>query len=89
MASGLQDYVEVLDAPLVKQQIDGKEHIWYQVPDMVKEIEQIDMLTVDGPPQTSDSTVLARYPALPAFAGLAVISPGIISSTKYVNLSTL
>ena len=29
----------------------------------------VDMLTVDGPPQTSDSEVLARYPALPAFAG--------------------
>jgi len=68
LASGLQDYVEVLDAPLVKQQIDGKEFIWYQIPDKVKQIEQIDMLTVDGPPQTSDSTVLARYPALPAFA---------------------
>jgi len=28
-ASGRQDYVEVLDAPLGKQMIDGKEFIWY------------------------------------------------------------
>lgn len=66
-ASGLQDYVEVMDAPLVRQQIDGKEYIWYQIPEKLKHIEQIDMLTVDGPPQTSDSSTLARYPALPAF----------------------
>jgi hypothetical protein len=67
VANGLQDYVEVLDAPLVKQQFDGKEFVWYQVPEQVRQIEHIDMLTVDGPPQTTDVTVLARYPALPAF----------------------
>jgi predicted O-methyltransferase YrrM len=68
LANGLQDYVEVLDAPLARQQFDGKEFNWYQIPDRLQGIEQIDMLTVDGPPQTTDSAVLARYPALPAFA---------------------
>jgi len=68
IASGLQDYVEVLDAPLAKQRFDDKEFFWYQIPDKLKQLEQIDMLTVDGPPQSSDSSVLARYPALPAFA---------------------
>jgi len=67
VANGLQDYVEVLDAPLVKQQFDGKEFVWYQVPEQVRQMKHIDMLTVDGPPQTTDVTVLARYPALPAF----------------------
>jgi hypothetical protein len=67
-ANGLQDYVEVLDAPLTRQQFDGKDFDWYQMPEQLRHIEQIDMLTVDGPPQTIDSTVLARYPALPAFA---------------------
>lgn len=67
LANELQDYVEVLDAPLVKQQFDGKDFVWYQVPEQVRQIEQIDMLTVDGPPQTTDVAVLARYPALPAF----------------------
>jgi hypothetical protein len=67
-ANGLQDHVEVLDAPLARQQFDGKEFDWYQMPEQLRHIEQIDMLTVDGPPQTIDSTVLARYPALPAFA---------------------
>ncbi len=68
LANGLQDYVEVLDAPLTRQQFDGKNFDWYQVPEQLRHIEQIDMLTVDGPPQTTDATVLARYPALPAFA---------------------
>jgi predicted O-methyltransferase YrrM len=67
-ANGLQNFVEVLDAPLARQQFDGKDFDWYQIPDQLRHIEQIDMLTVDGPPQTADSTVLARYPALPAFA---------------------
>ena len=67
LANGLQDYVEVLDAPLVKQQFDGKDFVWYQIPEQLRNIEQIDMLTVDGPPQTTNTTVLARYPALPAF----------------------
>jgi len=67
VANGLQDYVEVLDAPLTKQQFDGKEFDWYRIPDQLRQIENIDMLTVDGPPQTADSAILARYPALPAF----------------------
>ena len=67
-ANDLQDYVEVLDAPLSRQQFDGKDFDWYTIPDQLQHIEQIDMLTVDGPPQTTDSTVLARYPALPALA---------------------
>jgi len=67
-ANGLQDYVDVLDAPLTRQQFDGKDFDWYQIPDQLRHIEKIDMLTVDGPPQTTDSTVLARYPALPALA---------------------
>ena len=66
-ANGLQDYVEVLDAPLTRQQFDGKDFNWYQIPEQLRHIGQIDMLTVDGPPQTIDSTMLARYPALPAF----------------------
>jgi predicted O-methyltransferase YrrM len=66
-ANGLQNYVEVLDAPLVKQQFDGKDFVWYQIPEQLRHIEQIDMLTVDGPPQTTDAAILARYPALPAF----------------------
>jgi len=68
LANGLQEYVEVLDAPLTRQQFDGKEFDWYQIPDQLRQIKHIDMLTVDGPPQTADTAILARYPALPAFA---------------------
>lgn len=68
LANGLQDYVEVLDAPLTRQQFDGKDFDWYQIPEQLRHINNIDMVTVDGPPQTIDSALLARYPALPAFA---------------------
>ena len=68
IASGLQDYVEVIDAPLTRQHFDGKDFDWYQIPEQLRQLKQIDMLTVDGPPQTTDSSVLSRYPALPAFA---------------------
>lgn len=68
IASGLQDYVEVIDAPLTRQQFGGKDFEWYQIPEQLRETEEIDMLTVDGPPQTADPAVLSRYPALPAFS---------------------
>ena len=66
-ASGLEDYVEVLDAPLAKQQFADKDFNWYQVPERLRQAGQIDMLVVDGPPQRLDPTGLPRYPALPAF----------------------
>jgi predicted O-methyltransferase YrrM len=68
LASGLQDYVEVIDAPLEKQTIDGQEYDWYRIPEQLRQIERIDMLAVDGPPQSTDSEILSRYPALPVFA---------------------
>lgn len=68
VASGLQDIVEVIDAPLTRQQFDGKDYDWYQVPEQLRDIQQIDMITVDGPPQAKDTSILSRYPALPAFA---------------------
>lgn len=68
-ASGLQDFVEVYDAPLRRQEFDGREYEWYTLPDQLGDIEQIDMITVDGPPQSADTGILSRYPALPAFAG--------------------
>jgi len=68
VASGLEDYVEVIDAPLTRQHFNGKDFDWYEIPEKLRQLEHIDMLTVDGPPQTADSAVLSRYPALPAFA---------------------
>lgn len=66
-ASGLEDYVQVLDAPLTKQRFGGEEYLWYQVPPEVRQAAEIDLLVVDGPPQAIDPEGLPRYPALPAF----------------------
>lgn len=72
-ASGLQDHVVVLDAPLARQQFGGKDFNWYQVPEQLRQAGSIDLVIVDGPPQSLDPSGMPRYPALPAF--LAQLSP--------------
>lgn len=52
----------VLHAPLREYQIGGKTWQWYDI-SALEEVEQIDMLVIDGPPETIQP--LARYPALP------------------------
>ena len=79
-ASGLEDYVRVLDAPLTKQRVGDGEYSWYDVPDEVREVDQIDLLVVDGPPQAIDPQGLPRYPALPTF--YAQLSP---AASVYVD----
>jgi predicted O-methyltransferase YrrM len=64
-AAGLQDQAEVLDAPLRRQEVDGQNFLWYDIPPTVKDFAQIDLLIVDGPPQATDPGGLPRYPALP------------------------
>jgi hypothetical protein len=64
-AAGLQDQAEVLDAPLRRQGVDGENFLWYEIPGKVKDLAQIDLLIVDGPPQATDPGGLPRYPALP------------------------
>jgi predicted O-methyltransferase YrrM len=66
-AAGLDDHAVVLDAPLVSQIIDGREFHWYRLPEIIENIEHIDLLIVDGPPQSTDAAGLPRYPALPRF----------------------
>jgi predicted O-methyltransferase YrrM len=72
-ASGLEDFVQVLDAPLGKQRFGDREYDWYQVPEQLRRAGEIDMLVVDGPPQRLDPSGTPRYPALPAFQ--AQLSP--------------
>jgi predicted O-methyltransferase YrrM len=66
-AAGLDDHAVVLDAPLVPQIIDGREFRWYRLPAVIDRLEHIDLLIVDGPPQSTDAGGLPRYPALPRF----------------------
>lgn len=72
-AGGLEDHVVVLDAPLARQQFGGQEFNWYQVPEQLRQAGNIDLIIVDGPPQSLDPNGMPRYPALPAF--LAQLSP--------------
>ena len=58
--SGLNDYAQVIDAPLVKVVLD-RDYDWYSLeslPDI-----SIDMLVIDGPPGFIQKN--SRYPALP------------------------
>jgi len=66
-ASGLGDFVEVLDAPLARQQFNGRDYHWYQVPERVRQLENIDLVIIDGPPQSLEPQGTPRYPALPVF----------------------
>lgn len=60
----LEKYVEIVHAPLVPFQIQGKEWNWYDI-DFFRIQKQIDLLIIDGPPIKTQKN--ARYPALPAF----------------------
>lgn len=59
---GLSHRATILDAPLVHQEFQGKDWLWYDVSDLPD--VGIDLIVVDGPPLTTGD--LARYPAGPA-----------------------
>jgi hypothetical protein len=59
---GLSAYAEVIVAPLESTKFGGESWHWYALEGLPKQL-QIDMLVIDGPPETTGS--LARYPAGP------------------------
>lgn len=59
---GLLEYVTVIHAPLVEQEVEGKRMLWYDM-SQVEALGPINMLVVDGPPDTTQH--LARFPAVP------------------------
>ena len=59
---GLQDWAQVLDAPLIAHDFGGEKWPWYDVAQLPPAIG-IDLLVIDGPPQATRT--LARYPAAP------------------------
>lgn len=67
---GLRERASVLHATIGKREIDGREWPWYSTGELA--IKSVDMLVVDGPPETTGH--LARYPAGPIFFPL--LSPG-------------
>ena len=64
-AHGLEAWVTVLDAPLIDWPLGDERFRWYQLPDEVRRLAQIDLLIVDGPPQDLDRSGTPRYPAIP------------------------
>jgi predicted O-methyltransferase YrrM len=72
---GLDDVACVVTAPLRRQRIGGRDVAWYDQAEVRRALNgRIDLLIVDGPPQT---TPFARWPALealhPLLAPAAVI----------------
>jgi hypothetical protein len=62
-AHGLDAVAEVRDAPLTQIDVHGTEFDWYD-PDALEDIERIDLLVVNGPPEALGP--FARYPAAAA-----------------------
>lgn len=60
---GLEDYVEVIYTPIVEHVKGDEKFQWYDT-GKLPDINSIEILVVDGPP--NDSRVQARYPAVPA-----------------------
>lgn len=65
-ACDLQDYVELLYAPLERLDLDSESYRWYDLPyDLIDHMigrKQLDLLIVDGPPAATNHH--ARYPAM-------------------------
>lgn len=66
MLHGLSSWAQVVDAPLVTQNITGWSGHWYSTQNLESDL-RVDMLVIDGPPHTT--APLARYPALPNLYG--------------------
>jgi predicted O-methyltransferase YrrM len=62
--AGVEEFVQVVHAPLTKHVVDGREWTWYSL-DQVQ-LASIDVLIVDGPPYWVHE--IARYPAVPLLA---------------------
>jgi hypothetical protein len=61
---GLEGSVSVRHAALVESPIGGHETPWYDLSALDDIVGPIDLLIVDGPPQSVGA--LARYPAVPS-----------------------
>lgn len=67
---GLDEFVTVIDAPLGQCSLEGQMFEWYVIPPAALAAlgGAVDLLVVDGPPQSPQQSRPARYPALPMLA---------------------
>ena len=63
LAHGLQDTVQVLDAPLQPVRLGDEEFDWYSLDVLPDSLPPVDVLLVDGPPTVDNP--MTRYPAMP------------------------
>ncbi|AFZ47932.1 hypothetical protein Cyast_1979 [Cyanobacterium stanieri PCC 7202] len=59
---GLQNFAEIIHAPLKKWHENQQEWLWYDI-SKIESIQSIDIVIVDGPPRKIQT--MSRYPALP------------------------
>ena len=76
----IDDWFEVIHAPLRPQVIDGKEWMWYSTDEIPS--EEIDILFVDGPPSSVGPK--ARFPAVAAI-GDRLAPDGIVILDDYMR----
>ena len=85
----LSRWVEVRIAPLVPVEVSGKSYQWYD-PKLLEEIQEIDLLLIDGPPDHEG--LGTRYPGLPLLAdrlsatGVIVVDDCIMPRWKTIVL---
>jgi hypothetical protein len=61
-AHGLEEFAEVVHAPLIQHRSNGEEWKWYDLSKLVLS-GPIELFVIDGPPQATQA--MARYPAIP------------------------
>lgn len=65
---GFTDIATVIHAPLKECDVRGRKHLWYDLSALRSIRRPIDVLIIDGPPQSTQKE--ARYPALPLLRDL-------------------
>lgn len=63
----LHHFAEVRTVPLRKRMSFGYQVDWYDLEEAIEDIEQIDLLIVDGPPANTSERTMARLPAMEVF----------------------
>ncbi len=63
-AEELDEFVELLEAPLSDHPLAPPGHGWYELGSLAALPKRIDVLLVDGPPTSATGAERARYPAL-------------------------
>ena len=70
----LQSQADVIFSPLESVRVNNEDFLWYRLNETVAQLEQIDMLVIDGPPGFIQP--YSRLPAVPLL--VSKLSPGAV-----------